>query len=358
MKRNLALFLCLCLLLSGCSTMFDGSHYHEEPHTNQSGQLPHENIVASNYDGLCKALIGLIESGSQSGIISVPSYDQSTIYTDLTQAVAYVRKNNPIAAWAVENLTWELGSNGGQLSVGVNISYLHDRNEIRKVHRVTGMEAAKKVITGVLNDCGASVLVLINHYEDMDFQQMVDSYADDYPQQVMERPQVITNVFPETGATRLVELKFTYQNSREALRTMQTQVNTVFESAALFVSNYNKQADKFQQLYSFLMEFLAEGNYSLETSITPAYSLLRHGVGDKKAFATVYAALCREAGLDCRVVTGTRDGQPWVWNLICIDGAYRHLDLLRCSQNGKYKTYTDSQMEGYVWDYSAYPASA
>lgn len=358
MNKILALLLCLCLLLSGCNSFFDGRHYHEEPHTNQGNQQPHDNIIASNYDGLCKALIGLIESGSQSGIISVPSYDQSTIYTDLTQAVTYVRKNNPIAAWAVNDLTWELGSNGGQVSVAVNITYLHDRTEIRKVHRVTGMDAAKKVITGVLNDCGATVQVLINHYDEFDFTQLVESYADSYPQMVMECPQVVVNMYPETGTSRLVELKFAYQNNREALRTMQAQVHTIFESAALFVSSYNKQAEKFEQLYAFLMEFLAEGNYSLETSITPAYSLLRHGVGDKKAFATVYAALCREAGLDCRVITGTRDGQPWVWNLICIDGVYRHLDLLRCSQQGAYRTYSDDQMSGYVWDYSAYPVTA
>ena len=173
----------------------------------------------------------------------------------------------------------------------------------------------------------------------------------------MECPQVVVNIFPETGTSRLVELKFTYQTSRDALRVMQTQVHTVFESAAMYVSSYSKETEKFEQLYGFLMNFLVEGDYQLETSITPAYSLLRHGVGDKKAFATVYAAMCREAGLDCQVVTGTRDGDPWVWNLIRVDGAYYHLDLLRCSERGYYRTYPDNQMDGYVWDYSAYPAS-
>ena len=194
-------------------------------------------------------------------------------------------------------------------------------------------------------------------YENLDFQQLVDSYADAHPETVMETPQVVANIYPDSGSTRLVELKFTYQNSRESLRTMQEQVQTVFESATLFVSSYNTQAEKFEQLYAFLMEFLVEGDFQLETSITPAYSLLRHGVGDKKAFAIVYAAMCREAGLDCRVITGTRSGDPWVWNLICIDGVYRHLDLLRCRQQHNYHTHIDSEMTGYVWDYSAYPAT-
>ena len=40
-------------------------------------------------------------------------------------------------------------------------------------------------------------------------------------------------------------------------------------------------------------------DYRIETSITPAYSLLRHGVGDSRAFAVVYAAMCQQAGLEC-----------------------------------------------------------
>lgn len=355
MRKTAALLLALCLLLSGCSTMFDGSYSHEEPHTNQGGQQPHENVIASNYDGLCKALANLVESGSQSGIISVPNYDQSTIYTDLHQAVTQIRTTNPIAAWAVDDIRWELGSNGGQLSVAVTVSYLHDRSEIRKVHRVSTMDGAKTVITGMLDEHNTGVHLLIPNFEAIDIPQLVKNYAESHPQSVMECPQVVVNVFPETGASRLVEIKFDYQNSRDALRAMQEQVHTVFESAAMYVSSYTQDTEKFEQLYAFLMEFLVEGDYHLETSITPAYSLLRHGVGDKNAFATVYAAMCREAGLNCRAITGTRSGEPWMWNLICIDGVYRHLDLLRCSQGDGYQTYPDSQMDGYVWDYSAYP---
>ena len=96
-------------------------------------------------------------------------------------------------------------------------------------------------------------------------------------------------------------------------------------------------------------------DYKVETSITPAYSLLRHGVGDSRAFATVYAAMCRASGLECIVVTGTRSGEPWTWNIICQDGVYWHVDLLRCNEQGRFHKTEDSGMTGYVWDYSAYP---
>ena len=54
-------------------------------------------------------------------------------------------------------------------------------------------------------------------------------------------------------------------------------------------------------------------------------------------------------------VTGTRDGEPWTWNILLDGEEYRHVDLLRCSESGKYREQTDEEMDGYVWDYSAYP---
>ena len=82
---------------------------------------------------------------------------------------------------------------------------------------------------------------------------------------------------------------------------------------------------------------------------------MRHGVGDSKAFASVYAAMCTKAGLDCQVISGTRAGEPWFWNIICEDGVYYHVDLLRCYREGGYRKQGDTDMTGYVWDYTAYP---
>ena len=65
--------------------------------------------------------------------------------------------------------------------------------------------------------------------------------------------------------------------------------------------------------------------------------------------------MCRYADLTCMTVTGTRDGEPWTWNIVLDGEEYYHVDLLRCSDSGKYREQTDAQMQGYVWDYSAYP---
>ena len=157
------------------------------------------------------------------------------------------------------------------------------------------------------------------------------------------------------GKSRVVEISFSYQNSRESLKQMQSQVQPIFDAASLYVSSATQDRQKFSQLYGFLMERF---DYELETSITPAYSLLCHGVGDSRAFALAYAAMCRNAGLDCRVVTGTRNGEPWTWNMVLDGNSYYHVDLIRANAQGSFSEMTDSEMTGYVWDYSAYPECA
>ena len=80
-------------------------------------------------------------------------------------------------------------------------------------------------------------------------------------------------------------------------------------------------------------------------------------MGDSKAFATAYAAMCRAAGLECRVVSGTCNGEARFWNMVRSGDIYYHVDLLASKAAGDLQMLTDDAMAGYVWDYSAYPAA-
>ena len=353
MKKATVFILLLGLLLGGCSLPV-GEYHSVTPYEDQSVRTDDQVVSVSNYRQLCSALENLIEGGGESRVLSVAQYDPEWEDGQIALAIAQVMRENPIAAYAVEEITYEVGTSGGQSAVAVAVRYLHDRTEILKIKHVADMDGAKDAIAQQLNDCSAGTVLYLENYEEVDFTQFVEDYALLYPQYVMEIPEVTVNLYPEEGDARVVEVKFTYQTSRESLRAMQTQVLTVFTSAVLYVSGDAAEQEKFSQLYSFLME---RYDYQLETSMTPAYHLLHHGVGDAKAFATVYAAMCREAGLDCQTITGTRWGESWSWNLVCDDGVYYHVDLLRCSEEGRFREMTPEEMEGYVWDYSAYPGS-
>jgi hypothetical protein len=351
-KLILICMLALLLCLSGCFRWMDGYYYTVTPYQEQTPHGTQQMLSAGSYAELLQALVDMVEIGRESALISVSQMEKDHVVPYMERAMDYVKGTHPIGAYAVDVITYELGTSSGQSALAVDIQYIHNMTDIRRIARCDGMEAAENCIVKALNNCEAGVVLLVEGFRDTDLTQLVQDYADNNPDYVMELPEVTVNIYPEKGLDRVVELKFSYQTSREVLRDMQSRVLPLFAAAKLYVTGETGQGEKYAQLYAFLME---RTTYDIQTSITPAYSLLHHSVGDSKAFAVVYASMCRRAELECMVVSGTMDGEPRFWNIICQDGVYYHLDLLRSNEAGKFMPQTDADMQSYVWDYSAYP---
>lgn len=342
---------CMCLLLSGCDFWMDGHYSNVKPHLEENVEGSNRISQVGSYKELLQKMVELVESGRQSTMIYLSGGTQQLLETYMQMACQYVTQFNAIGAYSVDEITYEVGTSGAKPAVAVVITYLHDRSEILRMDKVNTMDQAEELITAALDNCDADVVLRVSYYELLDFQQFVKDYVDNNPQSCMEMPQVKVGVYPDMGDERVIQLSFTYQTSRDSLRSMQSAVKQIFSSAKLYVGEDTAAWEKCSQLYSFLME---RYEYKVETSITPPYSLLHHGVGDSKAFATVYAAMCRQAGLTCQVVSGTKAGEPWYWNVLLIDGVYYHVDLLRCSSENGFFVKTENEMSGYVWNYSDY----
>lgn len=359
MKRTIVCILLSCILLSGCDGILDGHYVFVEPHREENSQTETQNVSVSNYDGLLTVLRDMVKDGTESGLISVAQYSHDRIASDMDRAVEYILTKDPIGTYAVTDIAYDLGTSAGQPAVSLSIQYLHGRSEIRKIQRPKDWGQVETAVAMALDSIESGIVLYVEDFREVDFNQWVSNYTMANPDKVMELPGVTANFYPETGRQRVIELKFTYQNSRDSLRVMQSTVARLFSAAAIYADGEGSQEDQFVKLYSFLMGL--SPNLRQETSITPAYSLMQHGVGDSKAIATVYAAMCTQAELECITVIGTRNGAPWYWNIICIDGVYYHLDLLECHRNDSFIAKTDKEMtveetNGYVWNPEMYPA--
>lgn len=352
MKRFCPLILLVCLFLTGCTWM-DGSYVSVVPHQVEYSQTGEDIPAVSSYSQLRSAITELVASGETDGLYYLVDYPLESAQVHMPLVVSHVCSKDPIGAYAVASIDYAFGSSGSLNALSVTITYRQSKAQIDQIRTVRGISGARSAIAQALSNCDDSVVLMVTNYEDTDFAELVEDYAAQNPDAVMEVPKTTVQIFPESGNTRVVELHFSYQTSRSALRQMQEKTGPIFSSAALYISADADELTKFSQLYSFLMERF---DYKIQTSLTPAYSLLIHGVGDSRAFAQVYAAMCRQSGLECITVSGTRNGESRFWNIILVDGRYYHVDLLRCAQSGQFQIQRDSQMTGYVWDYSAYPA--
>ena len=252
--RITALFLAICLLLSGCVSWMDGSYSSVKPHTQRPNQVAGDAAAVANYEQLRQMLAELVENGGETLVLNVAQLEQDSVAENMERAMRYVTQVHPIGAYAVEKMEYELGTNAGQPSLAVSVSYNQNRAELRNLILVDGMDEAQKMVAEALGRCDPKVVMRVNHYRAMDFEQYVRDYMEANPHSVMEMPQITVGTFPETGVYRVVEIIFNYQTGRDDLKNMQTRVRPLFTSAELYVSGNSSAYDKYALLYAFLME--------------------------------------------------------------------------------------------------------
>lgn len=351
MKKLKLLFLMtvLCFLLTGCDLWMNGYYHDSQPHMPGLQIADHDQIKVKSYIELRNAIERLVEDCSPKCVIHTQGIAQESVNEYMKMAISYVKLNNPVGAYALQDVKYDIGTNTGVQAVAVEFTYSHLRSEILTIKHIKTMGQAEDVIAYALRSCDASVLIQVEEYEKMDIAKEIQHYADNHPSVCMESPKVTVRVFPEHGRERLLDIQLKYETSKEHLLDMQETVQNIFKSAELYVEGDAADREKFAQLYSFLMERF---EYRLEPSITPAYSLLRNGVGDGKAFATVYAGMCRQAGLQADVIYGVRNGEPWHWNRLQTENGTFYLDLLKCAKHGRFQVLGEEELAGYVWDKS------
>ena len=354
MKRfsMIVLWVIAATFLYGCSLFSKGSYFSVEPHTENGSNTSSSKQTVSDYGQLRSALAKVVENGSQTAVLYFSDISNEQAEEYMESAVSYIIRNHPIGAYAVEEIQYDIGVNAGKEAIALTVSYSHSRGEILRIKRVVNVKEATEQVIDALVDCDETVVFRVQEMEAVDFPQKIRDFVELNPDKCMELPQVTVTYYPEIGTDQVIEVDFTYQTSRDTLRSMQKTVESMFSSAELYVSADATELEKLSLLYSFLMERF---DYTLDTSITPSYSLLRHGVGDSKAFATVYAAMCRRAGVDCQVISGTKDGESYYWNVFCYEDIWQHIDLLECTAEGGFSLKHPSDLNGYVWDFSIYP---
>lgn len=350
--RRFAALALSAVLLTGCGWM-DGSYVSVTPHQVGIGETAEGSVRSvRNYTELRGAIVGMIDSGEAEGLFSLAEYPRADVVRDMDRAVEYAMGTYPVGAYAVESIDYDFGTGLGASALSVDISYRRSREQIESIRTVRWTSGARKEVENALDECLDTLVLQVTGFQETDFNAMIRDYAARNPDRVMEIPGVSVRVFPDRGDIRVVELSFHYRTDRATLRDMREQVEPVFSSAVLYVTGQAEDRTKFYQLHTFLTERFDD--YQIDTTVTPAYSLLCQGVGDSQAFAQVYAVMCSRTELEAKIVSGSKEGTSWWWNMVKINGAWYHVDLLGPRQ---FVTMTDEQMTGYEWDREAYPAA-
>ena len=288
------------------------------------------------------------------GVIHVYNYSGS-VPDDVPAAAYAVWKNDPVGAYAVEFITTDCNLLVSYYEIRVDITYRHSRTELAAIEYVRGPGGAQRAIEAALDAAVPALVLRISAFDEaFDCQAIVSAYCAANPETVMEEPAVQAAVYPDSGSTRIVELNFTYEHTAEELAAMRSAVSSALTSAANYVRYRDDPAGKAELLFSYLAERF---DYEVIESSTPVYALLCEGIANSRTFSQIWQILCDRVGIECQTVSGYFDGESYAWNILCIDGQYRHVDLMRnaLEDTQHLSYYTDDEMTRYSWDREAYP---
>ena len=360
MKKIVAVCL-LLVFLTGCGILVEDSYLSVEKHSEQPTEPTEstdaEETVISNRNELRGTVLSRIRDWVEYDLLTVRNYD-GDLQADLTEIVRHATDEDPIGAYAVDFIDAQLSGDAASGSIELSIVFRRSAAEVDSIITVSTTSIALRRIQAALTSYETALTLRIRNYEQTDFIAEIRDYCLKNLNIVAAVPETSAAVYPPTGETRILELHFTYPATRETMSEQLASANTILTSAANYIKHGESDSERLELLANFLT---TRFQYRLAGTIPsmPAYELLCEHVAHSTSFAAVFRYECALAGIDCWIVSGEKDGLPYDWNIVSIDGVYYHVDLMRSierNESGLNLLHSwQLQSEGYTWDAELYP---
>ncbi len=357
MKRWIAALLCaafLPTLLTGCGSIFDRDYASVTPHQEQAASDEDASILrAETYADLVSCVQHFVSMGQSVGTVHVYQYS-GDIDADLQTASSEVLHDDPLGAYALENITYTCSRIVSYYECVFSLSFRRSMEEISSIESAYGWGAIREQISDCLSNFQSSITLRTSSFyaDAAQLYTLTQTAYYDAPATAFGYPVVAVNIYPESSDSsryRIIEINFSYNNTQSTLKKRAEAVAA--RAAQLAGAESAADATVAVLLRSRLLaitEYAEDGSSSV-------YSALILGSGNSEAIGMSYALLCRQSGITCQLVQGTLNGVPHSWNIIQLDDHYWHVDLTANDAEGA--RYTDAEMAalGYQWSQEDYP---
>lgn len=350
--RRIALLLSILLLLTGCG-LVENEYYSVKPHETEAPPSLPAAVEVGDFEALRSAIVRFVKAGQEEGTIRAVDYD-GDVQEDLDLAIYEAIRVEPIGAYAVDYLNHDCTKIVNYYEIKLYITYRRTAEQIASVQMAETLQQMREQLERSLRMWDDHLAVQTPQDLQYDVSAMVREYCQNNAAKMPEVPRLTVTIYPESGETRILEIIFTYDNTHEQLRQMTQAIEESVEAAAEYVRYRTSGWGKTQLLYTYLTQRFG---YSEGSTFTPVYSALCEGLADPAGLAQGFALICGKAGMECHVVTGLLDGQEHTWNIVKLDGQWRHVDLASCILSGSgLRLRTDWEMSRYYWNTLDYPA--
>ena len=313
-------------------------------------------VTVKNFSALKQALLKMAYAGKTEGtIVFDAAYDGDTT-ADMASACWQVRTQDALCAYCVENMAYEINKIVTISEASVYISYSDVSEAAGAIRHLAFSSGIDDIIRDAFSEGEKKLVVLISRssYSAEDMAAAVTRVYREDPALVPKEPLASVNMYSGMGAQRLYEISINYGMTLDELDARTAQLQAVDAFAELDTSGMS-EAELAYAACEYLMEHCT---VSEDKSDNTAYAALVGGRANSEGTALAYIVLCRELGVDCRIVYGQEDWIEHCWNIVRIDGSYYHVDITAAIENGAEAGFlmNDEMAWGhYRWDVSSYP---
>ena len=357
MKRRAAALLLALLTLSGCSSMLNRSYRSVSPHRAQTldaaGSDAAGTLRAETFGELVNDVQFFVSEGMPGGIVHLYGYPGS-LDEDLEQLRDELLERDPLCCWALSGIEWERSHLISFEECRFTFRYRVDPTQISRIQSAIGTTAIRACLGQALSRYDRRLVLQTSSYygrEEVLLQLIHQAYYAQ-PGSALGYPEVSILLYPadHDGTRILAEIHFSYGSDPLLL---EEHARRVADAAAALTQEAPGQGEEGCRL---LCSRLAELNHYSPNGAASVFSALISGGADSEGMALALQLLCQESGIECLPVSGTLDGAPHWWNLVKVNGVWRHVDVTAFSA-GRDFLFTDSQMSPrYVWQKEQYPA--
>ncbi len=344
------------LLLTGCSSMLSRSYSSVTPHsatpTVESDQL---TIRVENYQDLVDALLYFVNQGRETGTIRLYNYPYD-VEKDLASACTEVALEEPMGAYALENIRYDVTPIVSCYEAMVEMSYRRTPDQINSVIPATGATAIRGELGLALSSFQKESVLRISYFDVEDGEQYLrellwDAYLSS-PETALDFPKATISFYPENGRHRIAEILLSYAQDDQELQRQKAQLAQL--AGQLSAPLAGTSGD--EALLAVRKAILDATSYAPDGGQTAYHALAEHKASSLGLSLTM-ALLCQELDLSCQLVEGTKEGNLHYWTILSTQDGYRHLDLSQSVAPGEIPFRSDRYMaeHGYLWDNDSMP---
>ena len=352
-KRMLAGLLSLSLLLTGCAALLEREYVDVTAHnSNLTAEGDPSVLRAESYQELVNALVFFITQGAESGSIRLYR-SADTVEEELEAACLEVIQEDPLGAYCVEHIKYNLDSVVTYFEADVQITYRRTREQVAAIQSATGATAIRSELEDALSSFSPECVLRISYF-DGDEDYILDLFREAYytvPAAALDKPQVSVAIYPESGRQRIVELLLAYHLEPAEL---EERKETLLREAQILAQPL-KELQGDEQLLALFRSLASASRFDAAGGST-AYHAIADGCADSEGLALAAALLCQQLGIDCQIARGQQNGQDHFWTVVSTETGWRHVDPSLEEEETLFRSDRDLSQMGYTWDKEALPA--